>query len=120
MLQLMVQMGRAGQNVIAVSGEIHLATRAVMPLEGDAVLHQLVASGIAHRPPPQGWARFLGALASLGDDPVAGKHIRILRIPGQPGRYVAQRNYLTLDRLSGEWHACWQFEISGRSPALAL
>jgi len=120
MLRLMVEMGRAGQNVIAVSGEIHLATRAVMPLDAGAVLHQLVASGIAHRPPPKGWARFLGALSTLGDDPIAGKHIRIERIPGQAGRYVAQRNYLTLDRRNGAWHACWQLEDSGRSPELAL
>ncbi|MTH79029.1 alkaline phosphatase D family protein [Paracoccus aestuariivivens] len=119
-LRLMIGISRAGQNVVVLSGEIHLATRAVMPLEGNALLHQLVASGIAHRPPPRLWARFLGALATLGDAPIAGKPIRIDRIPGQAGRYVAERNYLTLDRQGDKWSANWQLEESGRSPDLML
>ena len=45
---------------------------------------------------------------------------RIERIPGQSGRYVAQRNYLTLTRRSREWLASWQLEDSGRSPDLPL
>ncbi|MDS9470029.1 alkaline phosphatase D family protein [Paracoccus sp. MBLB3053] len=120
MLSLMVDLARSGQNIVVLSGEIHLATRAEMPLGEGAVLHQLVASGIAHRPPPKAWARFLGALAWLGDDPLPGRHIRVERIPGQAGRYVAERNYLVLDRRAGEWRAFWQFEISGGSPALTL
>jgi len=120
MLGLLVDFGQTGRNVVVVSGEIHLATRAEMPLQGTAKLHQLVASGIAHRPPPRAWARFLGTLAMLGDDPLPGKHIAIRRIPGQVGRYVAQRNYLVLTRQAGAWQAEWEFEISGRSPALAL
>lgn len=123
-LTLIAEMGAggpgAGDNIVALSGEIHLATRATMPLGGGRVLHQLVASGIAHRPPPKGWARFLGALAALGDDPLPGRHVRIARIPGQPGRYVAQRNFLTLERQDGAWRANWQFEHDGVSPDLPL
>ena len=119
-LELMVEMGHAGSNVVVVSGEIHLATRATMPLDDGRMLHQLVASGIAHRAPPRAWARFLGLLASLGEAPLAGRPIRIGRIPGQSGRYVAQRNYLTLTRRSGEWLASWRLEESGASPDLPL
>lgn len=117
----MVEMGHAGSNVVVVSGEIHLATRATMPLDDGRMLHQLVASGIAHRAPPRAWARFLGLLASLGEAPLAGRPIRIGRIPGQSGRYVAQRKtHLTLTWRSGEWLASWQLEDSGRSPDLPL
>ena len=119
-LNLMVELGRSGRNVIAVSGEIHLATRATMPLGEGVTLHQLVASGIAHRPPPRSWARFLGALSTLGEGPLPDRQIRIERIPGQAGRYVAQRNYLTLARRGDDWLASWELEESGTSPALTL
>ena len=128
MLELMVELGRAGRDVVVVSGEIHLATRATMPLDDGRMLHQLVASGIAHRAPPKGWARFLGLLASLGEAPLAGRPITIGRIPGQKGRYVAQRNYLILARRKDggkdggrdEWLASWRLEDSGQSPDLVL
>lgn len=109
-----------GRDVTAVSGEIHLATRAEMALDDGRVLHQLVASGIAHRPPPQAWARVLGLLAWAGEDPLPAHPIRIERIPGQPRRYVAERNYLVLERQDGAWRALWEFEHGGRSPSLAL
>lgn len=120
MLELMVELGRAGRDVVAISGEIHLATRASMALDDGRVLHQLVASGIAHRPPPRSWARFLGLLASLGEAPLAGRPVRVARIPGQKARYVAQRNYLTLARRGGGWLASWRLEDSGASPELRL
>jgi hypothetical protein len=109
-----------GQQVTTLSGEIHLATRGEMPLGRGKLLHQLVASGIAHRAPPKAWARVLGLLAWLGDAPLKGHPIRIRKIPGQAGRYVAERNYLTLERQSGNWSAAWELEDSGTSPALAL
>ena len=108
------------QQVTALSGEIHLATRGEMPLGDGKLLHQLVASGIAHRAPPRAWARVLGALSWLGDAPLPGHPIRICKIPGQAHRYVAERNYLTLERRDGAWSAVWELEVSGTAPALAL
>ena len=121
MLRLVREMAHAdGQNLTAVSGEIHLATRAVMDLGEGLRIDQLVASGIAHRAPPRAWARFLGSLAQLGEAPLARHPIRIERLPGQRGRYVAERNYLICERRSDRWSAAWELETGGRTPDLAL
>lgn len=121
MLELVLRMGQApGQSLTVLSGEIHLATRATLDLEGGGVLHQLVASGISHRAPHAGWARFLGLLSWLGEDPLPNHPVRIRRIPGQAYRYVAERNYLVLDRTRDAWSAQWEIEPTGRSPALKL
>ena len=111
---------RDGHDLTAISGEIHLATRAVMELGEGLQIQQLVASGIAHRAPPKGWARFLGALASLGESPLPGHPIRIEPLPGQRSRYVAERNFLLLERVSGKWSARWELEASGMTGPLAL
>lgn len=111
---------RDGQDVTALSGEIHLATRAVMDLGGGRDLHQLVASGIAHRAPPRAWARFLGALSWLGEDPLPDHPIRIRALPGQRSRYTAERNFLMLERRGDGWSAQWMLERSGPTPPLAL
>jgi len=109
-----------GHDITALSGEIHLATRAVMDLGGGLHLNQLVASGIAHRAPPKGWARVLGALASLGEDPLPEHPIRVERLPRQSGRYVAERNYLVLERAASRWSARWDLEESGMTYPLPL
>lgn len=108
------------QQVTALSGEIHLATRGEMPLQDGSTLHQLVASGIAHRAPPKTWAKALGTLACAGEAPLPGQPVRIRRIPGQRGRYAAERNYLVLTRQQDSWSASWEFEDSGTSVPLAL
>ena len=121
MLRLVRDMAHAdGQNLTAVSGEIHLATRAVMDLGEGNRIDQLVASGIAHRAPPRAWARFLGSLARLGAAPLPKHRVRILPLPGQRGRYVAERNYLVLERRSDAWQAAWEIENSGLTPPLSL
>ena len=121
MLRLVRDMARKdGQNITVLSGEIHLATRAVMELGRGLGVHQLVASGIAHRAPPRAWARFLGSLAQLGKAPLAQHPIRIERLPGQRARYVTERNYLVLERQSDRWSAAWDLEKSGLTPTLAL
>jgi hypothetical protein len=121
MLRLVRDLARRdGHDITAVSGEIHLATRAVMDLGGGLHLNQLVASGISHRAPPRAWARVLGALAWLGEDPLPDNPIRVERVPGQRGRYVAERNYLMLERSAGNWAARWDIEASGMTPPLAL
>lgn len=121
MLRAMMQIQeRDGQDVTILSGEIHLATRATMAVGKGQVLNQLVASGVTHRPPPQLWARTLGALSRLGETPLPGHRIRIRRIPGQKLRYVADRNMLVLERRGDKWSAVWHFERSGPSPALSI
>lgn len=107
-------------DVTVLSGEIHLATRATMKIGKTRIMHQLVASGIAHRPPPQKWARFLGALASFGASPLPRHPIKICAIPGQTQRYVAQRNALILTRKGDEWQAVWDFEHAGVSQPLTI
>jgi len=109
-----------GTDTTVLSGEIHLATRAEMPLSGGRTLHQLVASGITHPEPPAAFARGLGLLARLGDAPLSGRPVRIRPIPGQRRAYLAERNYLVLERTDGAWSASWECERAGRSPALPI
>ena len=121
MLRLVRDLARQDHHEItAISGEIHLATRAIMDLGEGRHLNQLVASGIAHRAPPKGWARLLGALAWLGEDPLPEHPIRVERLPGQRNRYVAERNYLLLERTSGDWRCRWDLETSGMTGPLEL
>ncbi|MDV7145339.1 alkaline phosphatase D family protein [Tropicimonas sp. TH_r6] len=121
MLSLVCGMAEGSdRDVTVLSGEIHLATRAMMDLGPHGKLHQLVASGISHRAPPRSWALLLGLLARAGEDPLPEHPIRIARIPGQSGRYVAERNYLVLERVGSAWQAVWEFETSGRSAPLPL
>lgn len=110
---------RANGPVTAISGEIHLATRAIMD-GAEGRVHQLVASGISHRAPPRAYARCLGLLAGLGEAPLPGHPIRILPLPGQTHRYTAERNFLLLERRDGRWQAIWHLEDSGRSAALDI
>ena len=111
-LQAMIDwQDRTGGRLTALSGEIHLAAHAVMKTKG-ADIRQLVSSGIAHPPPPRAWAMTLAALSRLGEAPLKGHPIRLRAVPGH-GRYVADRNYLTLDRRDDRWHATWVFERTG-------
>jgi hypothetical protein len=106
-------------DLTVLSGEIHLATRARMR-GGARDLIQLVASGIAHKAPPQGYARALGWLAGLGEAPLPAHPIRIEPLPGQSRRYVAERNYLVLTRRAQAWTAEWELEDSGRTRPLPI
>ena len=121
MLARLRDLGAGGASAItSLSGEIHLAARAEMALGGGRVLHQLTASGISHRAPPRGWARFLGLLSRLGDAPLPGHPIRMRRLPGQRGLFVAERNFLVLSRRGPEWMAEWDLETSGTTEPLAI
>ncbi|WP_018717886.1 alkaline phosphatase D family protein [Arhodomonas aquaeolei] len=110
---------RGGTPVTVLSGEIHLATRATLDTATGS-LHQLVASGIAHPPPPRTYAAALGALARTGEAPLPDHPIRLHPLPGRRGIYTAERNYLVLERLAGRWRAWWELENQGPTPALAL
>ncbi len=106
--------------VTVLSGEIHLATRGEMPFRDGSILHQLVASGIAHPAPAGAYPACLGLLAALGEDPLEGRPIRLRPLPGRRSIYTGQRNYLVLERAGGAWTAAWELERDGRTAALAL
>lgn len=121
MLQTLQRRAAEGRNPITVlSGEIHLATRGEMPFQNGTVMHQLVASGISHLPPPAYYARALGYLAALGESPLEGQPIRLKSLPAHREIYVAERNYVVLARRGDEWSAEWELEVSGRTPAMIL
>lgn len=109
----------AGHSTTLLSGEIHLATRATMAAPGGPV-HQLVASGISHDPPPRAWAWTLGALARLGEAPLPEHPISLHPLPGRRTIYRAERNYLLLRRTGDRWRARWILENSGPTPEMDL
>ncbi|MCE0505070.1 alkaline phosphatase family protein [Roseivivax sp. GX 12232] len=119
MLRRVLEIEAGGSDVTALSGEIHLATRATLDSPRGPV-HQLVASGIAHRAPPKAWAWMLGTLARLGEAPLPEHPIRIAPLPGRGTNYTAERNYLMLEREGGVWSARWALEESGVTPALPI
>ena len=91
-----------------------------MILDDGRIVHQLIASGIAHPPPPTGYAFGLGLLAKFGEDPLAGCHLRMRPLPGEPWAYLAQRNYLDLSKRRQGWEARWYLERTGFTPPLSL
>lgn len=119
-LRCLIEMHVARDSRVTVlSGEIHLATRGTMDTAAGPI-HQLTASGIAHTPPPRGFARGLGALARLGSAPLPDHPIRLRPLPGRSAVYTAQRNYLVLERRDGAWSAQWELEDDGTTPPLPL
>jgi PhoD related phosphatase len=108
-----------GTRVTFLSGEIHLATRGTVET-ATGELHQLVASGIAHPPPGRMRSRVLGAFANLAESPLAGYRMRLRPLPGQRAIYTPERNYLVLNRSSGQWSAVWELEHSGATPPLII
>ena len=120
LLERLDRAAREVSEITVLSGEIHLASRGELPLGNGGTLHQLIASGIAHEPPPAIWARALGLLARFGEDPLPGRRITLSPIPGRRDIYTAERNYLTLEREKGTWRAAWECELGGRSPSLLL
>lgn len=116
---LMEAHARPGVSLTVLSGEIHLAGRATMETP-DGPMHQLIASGIAHPPPPVAYARTLGALAQLGEAPLPDSPINMCPLPGRPHVYTTARNYLVLDRTDGQWTATWELEETGPTPPLPI
>ncbi|MGB3165828.1 MAG: hypothetical protein WBA68_03535, partial [Alteraurantiacibacter sp.] len=108
-----------GHALTVLSGEIHLAMRGTMRT-ATSPLHQLVASGISHPPPPKAMPVGLSLLARLGEAPLKGHPIRLHPLPGQRRTYTAERNYLVLSRRDGEWGASWQLERSGATERLPI
>jgi len=117
-LQLRAIEGRIAVTVL--SGEIHLATRGEMAFTDGTIMHQLVASGIAHPPPPRLYARALGYLAMMGESVLPGQPVRLKPLPGHKHIYTAERNYVVVMRRSEKWSAEWDLEVCGRTPAMLL
>ncbi|MFC6282049.1 MULTISPECIES: alkaline phosphatase D family protein [Polaromonas] len=121
MLETLQRRATEGRNPITVlSGEIHLATRGEMAFTDGTIMHQLVASGIAHLPPPLSYACVLGYLAALGESPLPGQPVHLKPLPGHRQIYAAERNYAVINRRGEEWSVEWELEVSGRTPAMAL
>ncbi|MBO0663577.1 alkaline phosphatase family protein [Jiella sp. MQZ9-1] len=111
----------SGHGALTVlSGEIHLATRGEMRLKAGGILHQLVASGIAHPAPNKAYPVVLGLLARFGESPLKGRKIRIRALPDYPTTYASERNYLVVARNDRGWTAEWELEMRGRTPPLAI
>lgn len=118
-LRMLLELHERGVPVTVLSGEIHLATRGSMKTS-KGLLHQLIASGIAHPPPTLWYGRGLGALARFGEAPLANHPIRLHPLPGQRRIYTSQRNYLMLERRDGEWSAWWELEEDGATDVLMI
>ncbi|MCC9621230.1 alkaline phosphatase family protein [Thalassospira sp. MA62] len=119
-LELLEQVANDHDHEITLlSGEIHLATRGTFETKGKTI-HQLVASGISHTAPPQAFARGLGLLAWIGENPLPGRPTRLKPLPERKGVYCAARNYLTLVRKEQDWGAQWHLEGIGWTPELMV
>lgn len=121
LLETLQRQATEGHNAVTVlSGEIHLATRGEMAFTDGTIVHQLVASGIAHPPPSKSYARVVGYLATLGESPLPGQQVFLKALPGHRQIYVAERNYVVIMRRRDEWSAEWELEVSGRTPPIIL
>lgn len=106
----------SGVPVTIVSGEIHLAALGRLEHDGVAV-DQLISSGIAHPPPPRGFARALGWLARGARAPAPGFTVRMLELPGTGRRYLDARNWLELAvSAEGDLAAAWHHDGDGETP----
>ncbi len=108
--------GASGTPLTVLSGEIHLAAHGHLERRGAGRIDQLISSGIAHHPPPRWLARLYDILArrprTFGD----GITMRMVPLPGHGCRYLASRNWLSLDcRPDGPMAATWYAE--GHTPA---
>lgn len=119
-LELIEQVANEHDHEITLlSGEIHVATRGTFETRGKTI-HQLVASGISHTAPPVTFARALGLLAWIGDNPLPDRPTKLKPLPERKGTYCAARNYLTLSRDDTNWHANWHLEGIGWTPDLPI
>jgi hypothetical protein len=100
------------RRVTVVSGEIHLAAQGTAR-RGGAQVEQLIASGIAHPPPPRALARGYEAFARLTRRR-AGIDLAMHPIHPDGRRYLAERNWLELElRPDGTRAAVLHGEASG-------
>lgn len=104
--------------VTVLSGEIHLAAWGRIERR-DALLEQLISSGVAHPAPPQWIARIYNWLGRPPRLVRPGTKLRMLPLPVVEQRYLAQRNWLALTcHPNGTLDACWRPD--GPVPELPL
>ncbi len=99
---------RTDTRVTILSGEIHLGALGVVEHSGTRIF-QLTSSGIVHHPPPRLVAWIFDLLGRKSSTVTPGVRMRMLPLPGLGGRYLAARNWLSLESLEdgalrAEWH----------------
>ena len=95
--------------VTVLSGEIHLGALGILE-RGDAQIHQLISSGVAHHPLPPAVASLFGLWSRLPGDAPAATTVRLRPLPNLNRRFLAARNWLALEygpdaALEAIWHA---------------
>lgn len=108
-----------GARVAVLSGEIHFAAWGL--LDGpEGPVHQLTSSGVVHPAPPRLVSRILG-LAGWKRHRIGNRaSFRMHPLPGLKYRYLADRNWLTLDPAPDGYRARWCTETHGDSEPLTL
>lgn len=117
--QLLDYRRQSGACISVLSGEIHFAARAVLEAEAGPI-HQLTSSGVVHPAPPRFAAQVLNWLGRRRYDIGALGHFRMHILPGMDTRYLADRNWLTLEPFADGYCARWGSERYGDSDALDL
>jgi len=110
-----------GARITVLSGEIHFAAWAVLEA-AEGRIHQLISSGVMHPAPPALVGRILGMSGGVGHRIGDRGEFRMHRLPGFGCRYLAQRNWLSLDPGGGEggYRASWRTEFRGDSRSLEV
>jgi hypothetical protein len=102
---------RTDMQVTSLSGEIHLGARSTIR-RGARVIHQFIASGIAHKPASPFVVWCCEWLSKGVQDIDRNIDIRMEHMNAQrKRRYLRARNWLALElRADGGIHACWHAE----------
>lgn len=110
---------QTGARITILSGEIHFAAWAILE-SAEGRMEQLTSSGVVHPAPPRMVSRILG-LAGLKRHRIGDRaSFRMQRLPGFKQRYLAARNWLTLDPDGDRYRARWRTETHGDSKPILL
>ena len=110
LLQLLFDFSEEHQVQFSIlSGEIHLAALGHLQ-RGDLCIHQFTSSGIAHPPPPAFVAWLYDRYGRRPKQVTQTVQMRMCPLPGLGRRYLAARNWLSIqcdssDVLEVKWHA---------------
>jgi hypothetical protein len=101
---------RTDTRVTILSGEIHLGALGVVE-QSETRIFQLTSSGIVHHPPPRFVAWLFDLLGRKSSTVMPGIRMRMLPLPGLGGRYLAARNWLSLESVEeGALQVAWHGE----------
>lgn len=108
--QRLLEVVAQGCGVSVISGEIHLGAWGSLT-RGEHSFQQFTASGMVHPPPPTALARYLDWLGRHQRSPLAGTHLKMLKLPVYGRRYLCERNWLSLEcATDGSLQATWRGE----------